>query len=160
MRRDRELVRFRYLSERSRGWLKVKCVGREEFVIVGWTDPQGSRRYFGSLLLGYYDARGRLHFAGGVGTGFSEARLREVYKQLAPLERKTSPLTGQATDLPPRRHWAEPKLVCEVKFSEYTRDRHVRHPSFLGLHEDKRVRDVVLDPAAGTALAMRRWPKP
>ena len=127
-----------YLSERSRGWLKVKCVGREEFVIVGWTDPKGSRRYFGSLLLGYYDSHGELHFAGGVGTGFDQRTLREVYNRIAPLERKTSPLTGQATDLPPHRHWAEPKVVCEVRFSEYTRDRHVRHPSFLGLREDKK----------------------
>jgi bifunctional non-homologous end joining protein LigD len=144
-----------YVSGRSRGWLKVKCVGREEFVIVGWTDPRGSRRYFGSLLLGFYDAAGRLHFAGGVGTGFNEARLREVYRRLSPLERKTSPLTGQATDLPPYRHWAEPRLVCEVRFSEYTRDRHVRHPSFLGLREDKKASDVVLDPRAGTALRLR-----
>jgi len=72
-----------YLSERTRGWLKVKCTGRKEFVIVGWTDPRGSRRYFGSLLRGYYDADGQLHYAGGVGTGFSQERLREVYKRLA-----------------------------------------------------------------------------
>jgi bifunctional non-homologous end joining protein LigD len=107
-----------YLSERSRGWLKVKCTGREEFVIVGWTDPRGSRRYFGSLLLGYFDAQGQLHYAGGVGTGFSVERLRAVYKRLAPLERKASPLTVKATDLPPRPHWAEPKLVAEVRFAE------------------------------------------
>jgi bifunctional non-homologous end joining protein LigD len=121
-----------YLSERTRGWFKVKCTGREEFVIVGWTDPRGSRRHFGSLLLGYYDSEGRLHYAGGVGTGFSEAKLREVYKRLAPLERKASPLTAKATDLPPRPRWTDPKLVVEVRFSEYTRDGHVRHASFLG----------------------------
>jgi bifunctional non-homologous end joining protein LigD len=142
-----------HLSERSRGWLKVKCTGREEFVIVGWTDPRGSRRYFGSLLLGYYDSDGQLHYAGGVGTGFSQARLREVYKRLSPLERKMSPLTVKATDLPPRPHWVEPKLVAEVRFSEWTRDRHVRHPSFLGFREDKKAREVILDPRAGTSLA-------
>jgi bifunctional non-homologous end joining protein LigD len=141
-----------YLSERSRGWLKVKCTGREEFVIVGWTDPRGSRRYFGSLLLAYYDAEGQLHYAGGVGTGFSQDRLRDVYHRLAPLERKTSPLTVKATELPPRPHWAEPKRVAEVRFSEWTRARHVRHPSFLGLRQDKKARDVVLDPREGTAL--------
>jgi bifunctional non-homologous end joining protein LigD len=139
-----------YLSERSRGWLKIKCTGREEFVIVGWTDPRGSRRYFGSLLLGYYGAAGELHYAGGVGTGFTQDKLREVYKRLAPLERKSSPLTVKATDLPPRPHWAEPKLVAEVRFGEWTRDRHVRHPSFLGLREDKKARDVVADPRVGT----------
>jgi bifunctional non-homologous end joining protein LigD len=148
-----------YLSERTRGWLKVKCTGREEFVIVEWTDPEGSRRYFGSLLLGYYDEHGELHYAGGIGTGFSVERLRDVYRRLAPLERKTSPLTVRATDLPPRPHWAEPKLLAEVQFNEYTRDRHVRHPSFLGLREDKKARDVVLDPVAGTALPVRRWPR-
>jgi bifunctional non-homologous end joining protein LigD len=142
-----------YFSERSRGWLKVKCTGREEFVIVGWTDPRGSRRYFGSLLLGYYDAGGLLHYAGGVGTGFSQERLREVYGRIAPLERNTSPLTVKATDLPPRPHWAEPKLVVEVRFGEWTRDQHVRHPSFLGVREDKKARDVVLDPRGGTSLA-------
>jgi bifunctional non-homologous end joining protein LigD len=142
-----------YLSERSRGWLKVKCTGREEFVIIGWTDPKGSRCYFGSLLLGYYDADGQLHYAGRVGTGFSQERLREVYGRVAPLERKTSPLTTKATDLPPRPHWTEPKLVAEVRFGEWTRDQHVRHPSFLGMREDKKARDVVLDPHAGTSLA-------
>jgi bifunctional non-homologous end joining protein LigD len=142
-----------YLSERSRGWLKIKCTGREEFVIIGWTDPKGSRRYFGSLLLGYYDADGQLYYAGGVGTGFSQERLREVYGRVAPLERKTSPLTTKATDLPPRPHWTEPKLVAEVRFGEWTRDQHVRHPSFLGMREDKKARDVVLDPHAGTSLA-------
>ena len=142
-----------YLSERSRGWLKVKCTGREEFVIVGWTDPRETRRYFGSLLLAYYHVEGRLHYAGGVGTGFSQERLCEIYKRVAPLERKTSPLTVKATDLPPHSHWAEPRLVAEVRFSEWTRDGHVRHPSFLGLREDKRAREVVLDPRTGTALS-------
>ena len=65
----------------------------------------------------------------------------------------------KATDLPPHPHWAEPRLVAEVRFSEYTRDRHVRHPSFLGLREDKKARDVVLDPTAGTVMPMRRWPR-
>src|SRR5262249_45750037 len=131
--------------------------GREEFVIVGWTDPQGSRRYLGSLLLGYYDAEWDLHYAGGGGTGFSQATFREGYKRFAPLESPTPPLTVKATDLPAHRHWTEPKLVCEVRFSEFTRDRHVRHPSFLGMREDKKARDVILDPRAGTALPMRSW---
>jgi hypothetical protein len=100
--------------------------------------PRGVR-YFGSLLLGYYDAGGRLRYAGRVGTGFSEEWLREVHKRLLPLERKTSPLTVKATDLPTRPHWVEPKLVGEIRFGEWTRDRHVRHPAFLGLREDKRL---------------------
>jgi bifunctional non-homologous end joining protein LigD len=141
-----------YLSGRSRSWLKVKCTGREEFVIIGWTPPGGTRHYFGSLLLGYYDADRRLHYAGRVGTGFSEERLRDVHKRLVLLERKTTPLTVRAADLPPRPHWVDPKLVVEVRFVEWTRDRHVRHPSFLGLREDKKPTEVVLDTRAGTAL--------
>jgi len=133
--------------------LKIKCTGREEFVIVGWTRPGGTRRHFGSLLLGCYDADGRLYYGARVGTGSSEERLRDVYMRLQPLERRNSPLTVKATDLPPRPHWAEPKLVAEVRFVEWTRDRHVRHPSFDGLREDKKARDEVLAPRAGTSLA-------
>ena len=119
----------------------------------GLDAPGGTCRHFGSLLLGYYDTPGRLHYAGLVGTGFNEERLQDVHKRRKPLERRTSPLTVKVTDLPPGPHWVEPKLVAEVRFVEWARDRHVRYPSFLGLREDKKARDVVLDPRVGTSLA-------
>src|SRR5215469_9419247 len=87
----------------------------------------------------------------GFHAGEAAGRLQAV----SALEHKTSPLTVKATGLPPRPHWAEPRLIAEVRFSEYTRDRHVRHPSFLGMREDKNARKVILDPRAGTALRMR-----
>lgn len=141
-----------YFPGRSGDWLKCKCSGREEFVILGWTEPGGSRRYLGSLLLGYYDADAELHYAGRVGTGFTERTLRELHECLAPLERRASPLTEAPAGIPRRSHWVEPKLVAEIRFAEWTRDRRLRQPSFLGLREDKTARQVVLDPRAGTAL--------
>jgi ATP-dependent DNA ligase len=104
-------------------WRKSKCVNREEFVIVGYSEPEGSRPYFGALLLGYYDD-GRLLYAGRAGTGFSDAELRRVYELLQPLHISKMPL-----DVPPPRttrfgaplilsrvHWVRPELVCEVTF--------------------------------------------
>lgn len=140
-----------YLPGRSGAWLKFKCSGREEFVVIGWTEPIGSRQFLGALLLGYYDADGMLHYAGRVGTGFTERTLRDLHGRLAPLERFASPLTA-AAGIPHRTHWVEPELVAEIRFAEWTRDRRLRQPSFLGLREDKTARQVVLDPRAGTAL--------
>jgi bifunctional non-homologous end joining protein LigD len=141
-----------YLPGRSRAWIKIKCTGREEFVVLGWTEPSGSRRYLGSLLLGYYDADGQLHYAGRVGTGFSDRTLRELHERLVPLERRASPLAEPAAGIPRPSHWVEPELVAEIRFAEWTRDRRLRQPSFLGLRQDKTAAQVILDPRAGTAL--------
>jgi bifunctional non-homologous end joining protein LigD len=144
-----------YVPGRGHSWLKIKCAEREEFVIIGWTDPAGSREGLGSLLLGYHDARGNLHYAGRVGTGFSRAALRELRSRLELLVAKTAPAAEIAAAAPKRSHWVKPDLVAEVRFTEWTQDRRLRHPVFLGLREDKPGRDVVRDPAIGTALAPR-----
>jgi len=129
-----------YRHSRSRDWLKLKCGNRQELVIGGFTDPQGSRVGFGALLVGYYE-KGELRYAGKVGTGYDDALLESLSKRLARLERETCPFAT-----PPKEkgaHWVSPKLVGEVGFSEWTGDGKLRHPRFLGLRTDKKARDVV-----------------
>jgi DNA ligase D-like protein (predicted ligase) len=126
-------------------WRKTKCLNREEFVIVGYSEPEGSRPYFGALLLGYYDDDGRLLYAGRAGTGFSDAELRRVYDILQPFRISKMPL-----DVPPPRktrfgsplvlsrvHWVRPELVCEVEFLTWTADGLLRAVSYQGLRADK-----------------------
>ncbi len=143
-----------YRSGRGRDWLKSKCQGRAEFVVVGFTDPQGTRYGFGSLLLAAYDKEGRLHYAGKVGTGFNERTLRAVRSRLAKFERDDRPVLASSSI--PRRgvHWVEPELVAEVEYTELTRDRILRHPAFLGLREDKSARDVRLEDAGEPVLRL------
>jgi bifunctional non-homologous end joining protein LigD len=129
-------VKSLYVGGRSREWIKVKCLRRQEFVIGGYTDPQGGRSYFGALHIGIYDGP-RLVYVSKVGTGFDEASLKKLWETLQPLERPTSPFaigapTGHG------HHWVEPNLVCEVRFTEWTKDGAIRHPVFLGLRTDKR----------------------
>ena len=141
-----------YVPGRGHGWLKIKCTAREEFAVIGWTDPAGSREGFGSLLLGYYDLKGNLCYAGRVGTGFSRAVLRNLRRRLEQLAVDTAPTAEIAAAVPRGFHWVKPELVAEVRFTEWTPDRRLRHPVFLGLREDKQAHDVVLDPTIGTAL--------
>jgi len=131
-----KLASSRYTSGRSRDWLKIKCQLRQEFVIGGYTEPQGSRAYFGALHLGLYDGD-RLVYASKVGTGFDDRTLTDVWAKLRPLERPTSPFDAGT---PPGRghHWVEPRLVCEVRFTEWTEEGGLRHPAFMGLRDDKR----------------------
>lgn len=131
-----------YIPGRGHGWLKIKCAAREEFAIIGWTDPVGSREGFGSLLLGYYDTQGSLHYAGRVGTGFTRAVLHDLGNRLEQLTVNTAPAAEIAAAVPKRSHWVKPDLVAEVRFTEWTQDRRLRHPVFLGLREDKRGRDA------------------
>lgn len=141
-----------YFPGRSAEWLKTKCVAREEFVIGGFTEPSGSRRGLGALLVGYYDARGKLRYAGRVGTGFSEKLLGELRKRLDALERKTSPFDEFGPGRPPRgTHWVDPTLVAQVEFTQWTRDGILRNPSFQGLREDKPAREVRRDVAIEAA---------
>jgi DNA ligase D-like protein (predicted ligase) len=130
-----------YAHGRSPDWLKFKCVNEQELVIGGFTDPQGSRRFFGALLLGYYQD-GELRYAGKVGTGFDDRLLADLYRRMKPLQRPTPPFTAEHL---PRKgvHWVEPKLVAQAGFSEWTRDGQLRHPRFLGLRQDKAAREVV-----------------
>jgi bifunctional non-homologous end joining protein LigD len=145
-----------YRSGRGKEWLKVKCLKRQEFVIVGFTDPEGSRTGFGALLLGVHDDQGKLVFAGKVGTGFNDQLLRDLRKRLGKIERKTPAFANPPRGAEARRsHWVEPELVAEVAFTEWTREGILRHPAFQGLREDKPARDVVREVAESTRKATK-----
>jgi bifunctional non-homologous end joining protein LigD len=154
----------RYVGGRTRDWLKIKCYLRQEFVIGGWTDPQGGRGWFGALHLGLYDDGGRLVYVAKVGTGFDEAALRRVWDRLQPLARATSPFDA-GTPTGRGHHWTEPALVCEVRFSEWTHEGGIRHPAFLGLRDDKRPEECQREgagegPRATLASGSRGGPRP
>ncbi|HET8757839.1 MAG TPA: non-homologous end-joining DNA ligase [Solirubrobacteraceae bacterium] len=134
-------VGTRYVSTRSRDWLKLKCTRAQELVIGGYTAPRGSRTDLGALLVGHYDGD-RLRYAGKVGTGFTHKTLQELSEQLAPLVRETSPFAPEKA-IPRAATWVEPELVAQVAFMEWTSDGRLRHPSFLGLRFDKAAREVV-----------------
>ena len=132
-----------YHHGRHASWLKTKCTLREEFVIGGFTDPEGMRSGLGALLIGHYED-GRLVFAGKVGTGFTNKSALELRQQLNAIELKTSPFEPPPPGSLARvAHWVRPTLVCEVVFTEWTGDGRIRHPSFQGLRRDKRAREVV-----------------
>jgi len=134
-----------YEPGRSRKWLKVKVHQEEELVIGGFTPPQGARRHLGALLLGAYRGT-ELVFVGKVGTGFTEATLAALAKILRPLARARSPFAD-----PPREKgavWVAPRLVAQIAFQEWTADRRLRQPVYLGLRDDKNPGEVVL-PGAG-----------
>ena len=131
-------------------WVKVKCQHREEFVVVGWTDPEGRRPYLGALLLAYYDPQGRLVYAGRAGTGIKQAELQRLWRRLQPLATAEMPLEAP----PPRTsrfgsplvlsrvHWVRPELVAEVKFLTWTDDNLLRQVVYEGLREDKPAAEV------------------
>jgi bifunctional non-homologous end joining protein LigD len=131
-------------GQRSRDWLKVKNTCRQELVIGGWVPGEGNRLgRIGALLVGYHETVGdaRLRYAGKVGTGFTDAVLRELATLIAPLERPTSPF---ADHVPYRdARWLEPRLVAEIEFSEWTHTDTLRHPSYKGLRADKAPEEVV-----------------
>ncbi len=141
----------RYEPDR-RSWLKTKCLNREEFVVVGWSDPEGTRHRIGALLLGYYTPNdGKLIYAGRVGTGMPVAELERLYGRLQPLATSKMPLS----EPPPRGgrfgsplvlsrvHWVRPEMVVEVSYVEMTPDGLLRHVAYLGEREDKLPRDII-----------------
>lgn len=141
-------------GRRSHSWIKLKCVAEQEMVIGGYTPPEGTRKHFGALLVGYY--RGKdLQFAGKVGTGFDTASLKSLHQKMRALHRATCPFANLPEkqqgrwrqNITPREmkrcHWITPALVCQVRFGEWTRDGKLRQPVFLGLREDKEAREVV-----------------
>jgi DNA ligase D-like protein (predicted ligase) len=143
-------VDSRYEPDR-RSWLKTKCLNREEFVVVGWSDPEGSRHRIGSLLLGYYTPEGNLIYAGRAGTGMPVVELERVWRRLQPLT-----IDKMALSEPPPRgsrfgsplrlsrvHWVRPEIVVEVSYVEMTPDGLLRHVVYLGEREDKPARDVI-----------------
>ncbi|WP_447800839.1 DNA ligase D [Pseudomonas kilonensis] len=133
-----------YVSRRSNDWIKLKCKNRQEFVVVGFSDPKGARSAFGALLLGLHDAdSGQLRYAGKVGTGFNETTLKSIYQQLLPLETKKAAVVNPPTGYEAKGvHWLEPTLLAEVAFAEMTKDGSVRHAVFHGLRNDKPAKDI------------------
>ena len=129
-----------YAHSRSSNWLKFKCVMQQEFVIGGYTEPEGERIGFGALLLGFY-RQGKLVYAGEVGTGFDDQTLKKLHNRMNSIERKTSPFdqgNPQTKDV----HFVTPDLVCEVAFTEWTGEDKLRHPRYKGLRRDKDAKDV------------------
>jgi DNA ligase D-like protein (predicted ligase) len=155
-------VNGRYEPDR-RSWLKTKCLNREEFVVVGWSDPEGSRHQIGALLLCYYTpdgkrasgasdgSAGKLIYAGRAGTGMPDAELERLWQRLQPLTVPKMPLSvppprGSRFGSPlvlSRLHWVRPEMVVEVSYAEWTPDGLLRHVVYLGEREDKAARDVI-----------------
>ncbi|WP_397453672.1 DNA ligase D [Pseudomonas sp. NA-150] len=133
-----------YVSRRSGDWIKLKCKRRQEFVIVGYSEPKGARSKFGALLLGLHDTdRGDLKYAGKVGTGFIEATLKTIYDQLVPLETKKPAVINPPTGFEAKGiHWLKPVLLAEVAFAEITKEGSVRHAVFHGLRMDKPAQSI------------------
>ncbi len=141
-----------YRSARSADWVKLKCSQRQEFVIGGYTAPQGARSGFGALLLGVHDAQGVLRYAGDVGSGFSQKNLAELSSKLDTRKRSTSPFAGDAR-IDGKPTWVEPAWVAEVSFGEWTRAGRIRHAVFRGLRDDKDASTVVREDAQRTSAA-------
>jgi bifunctional non-homologous end joining protein LigD len=133
-------------GNRSRNWLKLKIEFRQEFVVGGYTEPRKSREHIGAILLGYFD-RNKFIYVGHTGGGFSRQGLQEMYRLLKPLEEKASPF-AETPKTNEKAHWVEPKVVVEVKFSEWTADRRLRQPIFLGVRDDKNAADVGIEKAS------------
>jgi bifunctional non-homologous end joining protein LigD len=136
-------------GRRSGAWVKYKITKSQEFVIGGYTLPEGSRSHFGSLLIGYYSPDG-LRFAGRVGTGFSEKTLANLYGKFQKLRQSDCPFPNKGRwglEITPammqRCHWLKPVLVAQIKFTEWTHDDQLRQPVFLGLRTDNEAKDVV-----------------
>ncbi|MEP6778593.1 MAG: non-homologous end-joining DNA ligase [Gemmatimonadaceae bacterium] len=141
-----------YTSGRGSHWVKVKCGKRQEFVVVGYSEPKGSREGVGALLLGVYERGKTLRYSGRVGSGFSSSELLTLRRTLTKLETKKSPLTALDDAVAVREsgkvQWVQPKLVAEISFTEWTSDGLLRHPVFQGLREDKKPTAVKREGAA------------
>jgi bifunctional non-homologous end joining protein LigD len=141
-------------GRRSGAWIKLKCVNEQEFVIGGYTPPQGARKHFGAILVGYYESK-NLVFAGKVGTGFTAESLASLHKKFQaekctdcpfvdlPSKQNGQWVQGITPSMMKKMHWVNPKFVAEIKFAEWTRDGKLRAPVFLGLREDKEPGEVV-----------------
>jgi len=139
-----------YDGGRSREWVKIKCIGRQEFVIGGFTEPQRSRVGLGALLVGFFD-NGTFTYAGKVGTGYTNELLSDLRRKLGKIEQATSPFEAGK---PPRArtHWVKPQLVAEIAFAEWTQNDMLRQPRFEGLRMDKKAKDVKRERAKSTQV--------
>ena len=134
-----------YRSGRSGDWLKVKCLGREELLVLGWTPPGGSRQGIGALAVGFYDPSGQLHYAGQVGTGFSDKELLALCAQFEAMHSAAPASLMVAGDAPVRTtRWITPSLVAEVSFTAWSGEGRVRHAVYNGMREDKAAAEVVM----------------
>jgi bifunctional non-homologous end joining protein LigD len=141
-------------GKRTGAWVKIKLYQKQEFVIGGYTEPEGSRKHFGALLVGFYEGKS-FKFAGRVGTGFSDKLLRSLFDDLQKIRVESCPFSnlpapgrnpwdqGLTAAEMKRCRWVKPAMVCQVRYTEFTRDDRLRHPVFIGLREDKSPTDVV-----------------
>lgn len=136
---------------RSDAWRKLKLLFRAEFVVGGYTEPRNSRQHIGALLLGAYDKRGDFVYVGHTGGGFTRQGLADMYALLEKHARKTPPF-AVVPRTNERAHWVAPKVVVEVKFAEWTKERLLRQPIFLGVRDDKAARDVTIE-----GVSLQRW---
>jgi len=135
-----------YAHSRSKKWLKFKCEKSQELIIGGYTAPKGSRKGFGALLVGFYDD-GKLHYAGKVGAGFSDDLLEDMHQKMKKIETTKNPYTEK--DIKEKNvHWLKPELVGQFQFTEWTKNNRLRHPSFLGLRDDKKAKEVTKEKPA------------
>ena len=149
-----------YEEQRSRDWLKIKITQRQECVIGGYTDPEGSREYFGALVLGLYDLKGRLIHVGQVGTGFDHKTLKEIFARLQPLKTKQNPFYGEIGGLR-KVQFVRPEVVAEIKFAEWTHESadggvKLRAPVFMGLRFDKTAEECRLEEAVASYATVAR----
>ncbi len=147
-----------YTRGRQNSWLKIKCSQRQEFIILGFSDARTGERALGALYLGYRK-NGALHYAGKVGTGFSMKSAQDLAKRFRGMATEKPVLSrAEATGLPAGEwssvHWIKPTLLCEVAFTEWTEDGHIRHPSFQGLREDKNAKEVKQEMPIKTSLVV------
>ncbi|HEX2865866.1 MAG TPA: DNA ligase D [Ignavibacteriales bacterium] len=146
------------MGQRSGEWQKIKTHMRQEAVIAGFTEPRGTRKYLGALVLGMYDKEGNFHYVGHAGGGFDRESLAEMRQRLDPLVQEESPFTkAPRTNMPVK--WVRPELVCEVSFSEWTDKGIMRQPIFMGLREDKKPQDVVREEYVDPPRAEKKHPK-
>lgn len=132
----------RYVSSRSKKWLKFKCQNRQEFIVIGYTAPKGDRKGFGAILIGYYE-HDRLKYAGKVGTGFDDDMLVDLKEKFDKTKAEENPLSAEEVPDVKEVTWLEPRIVSEIRFTEWTEDGKLRHPSFKGIRDDKNPKDVV-----------------
>ncbi|WP_426485224.1 DNA ligase D [Flavobacterium sp. 2] len=141
------------VGNRSSNWLKIKLSNEEEAIIIGITEPKNSRKYFGAILLGQYKGK-VLKYIGKCGTGFTESVLKELYDKMQLLFTEKSPL-DEKISLRDKIQWVKPKLVCQVKYSEWTEDKHLRHPVYMGLRIDKNVKEVISETKDSTITPIK-----
>lgn len=143
-----------YVQKRSADWLKIKTTLEQEVVVGGYTEPRNSRSYFGALVVGLYQD-GELHYVAHTGGGFNQKTLEYVYKLMQPLKTDQNPFVQKIKTNEPVQ-WIKPKLVAQVKFSEWTADRRMRHPIFLGMRTDKKPSECTFETKQSTKKVVRR----